>query len=100
MPSPQLRLQRFSLHSGHWPPGMSSAAPNCPPPAPCGSHLQLLPPLPSAQGAKIMPLLLSVSVGLALRFLVAPPLGVSMQAWTLLSIFLSTITGWRGGFIL
>ncbi len=45
------------------------------------------------QGAKIVPLLMSVSIGLALRFLVPPPIGVTMQAWTLLSIFVSTIAG-------
>ena len=49
------------------------------------------------QGAKIVPLLLSVSLGLALRFLVPAPLGVTTQAWTLLSIFVSTIAGGLGG---
>lgn len=40
-----------------------------------------------------MPLILSISVGLALRFLVPIPIGITTQAWTLLSIFVSTITG-------
>lgn len=51
------------------------------------------PATPVWPGAKIVPLLLSVSLGLALRFLVPAPVGVSMQAWTLLSIFISTIAG-------
>lgn len=40
-----------------------------------------------------MPALLSIGVGLALRFLVPVPEGITMQAWTLLSIFASTIAG-------
>ena len=45
------------------------------------------------QGAKPVPLLLSVAIGVALRFLVPIPSGITVQAWTLLSIFVSTITG-------
>lgn len=45
------------------------------------------------QGAKPVPLLLSVAIGAALRFLVPIPSGITVQAWTLLSIFVSTITG-------
>ena len=52
-----------------------------------------LPPAPHPQGAKPLPLLASVAVGLALRFLVPVPAGVTLQAWTLLSIFTSTIVG-------
>jgi len=44
-------------------------------------------------GAKLGPLVASVAVGLALRFLVPAPAGVSLQAWTLLAIFVSTIAG-------
>lgn len=44
-------------------------------------------------GAKPVPLLLSIAVGAALRFLVPIPNGITVQAWTLLSIFVSTITG-------
>ena len=44
-------------------------------------------------GIKLVPLLGSVAVGLALRFLVPVPTGLSTQAWTLLSIFVSTIAG-------
>ncbi|GAB4819400.1 hypothetical protein N2152v2_006446 [Parachlorella kessleri] len=51
------------------------------------------PASPAWPGAKGVPLLLSVSLGLALRFLVPAPAGVTMQAWTLLSIFVSTIAG-------
>jgi DASS family divalent anion:Na+ symporter len=46
-------------------------------------------------GAKPLPLLLSVGVGLALRFLVPVPAGLTLQGWTLLSIFVSTIAGAR-----
>lgn len=46
-------------------------------------------------GAKPLPLLLSVGVGLALRFLVPVPAGLTLQGWTLLSIFTSTIAGAR-----
>ncbi|XP_057852098.1 dicarboxylate transporter 2.1, chloroplastic [Cryptomeria japonica] len=45
------------------------------------------------QGAKPLPFVISVAVGLIVRFLVPKPLGVSLQAWQLLAIFLSTITG-------
>lgn len=49
---------------------------------------------PSAwPGAKIVPLLLSVSLGLVLQFLVPTPEGITRQGWTLLSIFVSTIAG-------
>ena len=40
-----------------------------------------------------MPALLSIGIGLALRFLVPVPEGITLQAWTLLSIFASTIAG-------
>lgn len=45
------------------------------------------------QGAKLVPLILSISVGLILRFAVSVPEGVTPQGWQLLSIFLSTIAG-------
>ncbi|MCO5557427.1 hypothetical protein L7F22_010991 [Adiantum nelumboides] len=45
------------------------------------------------QGAKPLPFALSVAVGIILRFFVPKPAAVSMQAWQLLAIFLSTITG-------
>ena len=44
-------------------------------------------------GVKVVPLLGSAAIGLALRFLVPIPSGLSTQAWTLLSIFVSTIAG-------
>ncbi|XP_058096934.1 dicarboxylate transporter 2.1, chloroplastic [Magnolia sinica] len=50
-------------------------------------------PAASIQGAKLLPLAISVAVGLIVRFLVPKPVEVSLQAWQLLSIFLSTITG-------
>ncbi|KAL5200961.1 hypothetical protein ABZP36_035315 [Zizania latifolia] len=48
---------------------------------------------PPPAGAKLVPLLVSLAVGLAVRFLAPRPPGVSLQAWQLLSIFLSTIAG-------
>ncbi|CAN6211001.1 unnamed protein product [Urochloa humidicola] len=48
---------------------------------------------PESAGAKLVPLVISVAVGLAVRFLVPRPAEVSLQAWQLLSIFLSTIAG-------
>uniref|UniRef100_A0A3Q7FBB8 Uncharacterized protein n=1 Tax=Solanum lycopersicum TaxID=4081 RepID=A0A3Q7FBB8_SOLLC len=48
---------------------------------------------PKTQGAKLIPLIISVSIGLIVRFLVPRPPEVSPQAWQLLSIFLSTIAG-------
>lgn len=45
------------------------------------------------QGAKIIPLIISIAVGLIVRFAVPKPPEVTMQAWQLLSIFLSTIAG-------
>ena len=44
-------------------------------------------------GAKPVPLIASIGIGLLLRFLVPVPEGISMQGWTLLSIFVSTIAG-------
>lgn len=40
-----------------------------------------------------MPLVISVSVGLIIRFFVPKPIEVTTQAWQLLAIFLSTIAG-------
>nr|VDD28560.1 unnamed protein product [Brassica oleracea] len=64
-----------------------AAAPrdDTPPPSPPSSQ----PP----QGAKLLPLILSLSVGLILRFAVPLPEGLTPQGWQLLSIFLSTIAG-------
>ncbi|XAR49472.1 hypothetical protein NMG60_11032691 [Bertholletia excelsa] len=45
------------------------------------------------RGAKIIPLIISVSVGLIVRFLIPKPIEVTAQAWQLLAIFLSTIAG-------
>ncbi|CAK7328495.1 unnamed protein product [Dovyalis caffra] len=50
------------------------------------------PTLPQ-QGAKLIPLLISVSIGLIVRFAVPKPIAVTPQGWQLLSIFLSTIAG-------
>ncbi|KAL7227710.1 hypothetical protein ACSBR1_022560 [Camellia fascicularis] len=48
---------------------------------------------PNPQGAKIIPLVISLAVGLIVRFFVPKPPEVSLQAWQLLAIFLSTIAG-------
>ncbi|KAF9610629.1 hypothetical protein IFM89_023704 [Coptis chinensis] len=48
---------------------------------------------PKKQGAKIIPLLISISIGLVIRFIVPKPIQVSTQAWQLLAIFLSTNIG-------
>ncbi|KAJ6298969.1 hypothetical protein OIU76_020023, partial [Salix suchowensis] len=50
-------------------------------------------PTPPQKGAKLIPLLISVSIGLIIRFAVPRPIGITPQAWQLLSIFLSTIAG-------
>lgn len=50
-------------------------------------------------GVKLVPLLGSVAIGVALRFLVPIPTGLTTQAWTLLSIFVSTIAGMTVPFI-
>ncbi|KAF5180627.1 Dicarboxylate transporter 2.1 protein [Thalictrum thalictroides] len=47
----------------------------------------------SHQGAKLLPLTISISIGLIVRYLIPKPIELSLQAWKLLSIFLSTITG-------
>jgi divalent anion:Na+ symporter, DASS family len=44
-------------------------------------------------GAKLKPMAIAVGVGLALRFLVPIPMGVTEQAWSTLAIFISTILG-------
>ncbi|KXZ52146.1 hypothetical protein GPECTOR_10g775 [Gonium pectorale] len=44
-------------------------------------------------GVKVKPALMAIGVGLALRFLVPIPEGITAQAWSLLSIFVSTILG-------
>ncbi|KAB1206828.1 Dicarboxylate transporter 2.1, chloroplastic [Morella rubra] len=51
------------------------------------------PPPPPLQGAKPIPFLISISIGLVVRFLVPKPPEVTLQAWQLLSIFLSTVAG-------
>jgi len=40
-----------------------------------------------------VPFAASVGLGLALRFLVPIPAGITLQAWSLLSIFVSAIAG-------
>ncbi|KAK4802565.1 hypothetical protein SAY86_000768 [Trapa natans] len=56
------------------------------------------PPLPPPEeqvlrGAKLLPSVISVAIGLIVWFLIPRPVEVTPQAWHLLAIFLSTITG-------
>ncbi|KAF3791976.1 Dicarboxylate transporter 2-1 [Nymphaea thermarum] len=50
-------------------------------------------PAAAPEGAKLVPLVISVAIGLLVRFAVPKPVEVSAQAWQLLAIFLSTIAG-------
>ncbi len=50
------------------------------------------------QGAKPVPFAAAVGLGFLIRFAVPIPAGITVQAWTLLSIFVSAIVGepsWR-----
>jgi len=52
------------------------------------------PPTPTPlQGAKPLPFVISIGIGLIVRFFVPKPVEVTPEAWQLLSIFLSTIAG-------
>ncbi|GAX74927.1 hypothetical protein CEUSTIGMA_g2373.t1 [Chlamydomonas eustigma] len=44
-------------------------------------------------GVKLIPALQAVAIGLAIRFLIPIPAGISEQGWSLLAIFSSTILG-------
>jgi anion transporter len=50
-----------------------------------------------ATGIKIAPAVLSIAVGLIVRYVIPIPVGVSVQGWQLLSIFLATVTGLVAG---
>ncbi|GAB2292016.1 cytochrome P450-dit2 [Dionaea muscipula] len=91
----------FSTLSSH-PGRIFSFFPNPPPPAKPLSALKPLaasdsssdePPPPHPQGAKLVPLIISVAIGLLVRFAIPKPVDVSPQAWHLLAIFVSTIAG-------
>ncbi|TKY71487.1 Dicarboxylate transporter 2.1 [Spatholobus suberectus] len=69
----------------HYPIQASSSPP---PPPPSKS-----PPAPPLQGAKPIPFVVSICIGLIVRFAVPKPVEVTPEAWQLLSIFLSTIAG-------
>lgn len=45
------------------------------------------------KGIKVVPALGAIAVGLAIRFLIPIPAGITAQGWSLLSIFASTILG-------
>ncbi|PNW81792.1 hypothetical protein CHLRE_06g260450v5 [Chlamydomonas reinhardtii] len=64
------------------PAAAAAAAAPAPEPAPTG-------PI----GIKIVPAAVAIGIGLALRFVVPIPEGITAQAWSLLSIFVSTILG-------
>ena len=49
--------------------------------------------VPATQGVKPVPMAAAVGLGLLLRFAVPIPAEISLQAWTLLSIFVSAIVG-------
>ncbi|KAF5733357.1 Dicarboxylate transport 2.1 [Tripterygium wilfordii] len=69
----------------HFPIRASSSSP--PPP-------QITPPTsPPPQGAKVIPFIVSIAIGLIVRFFVPKPVEVTPQAWQLLAIFSSTIAG-------
>ncbi|KAM2604960.1 hypothetical protein TB2_033815 [Malus domestica] len=54
----------------------------------------LAPPLaPPLEGAKPIPFIISIAIGIVVRFFVPKPVEVTPQAWQLLAIFLSTIAG-------
>ena len=57
----------------------------------CGDGQDLR--LDMLQGAKLIPLAASVAIGLVIRFLIPIPEGITTNAWSLLSIFVSTIAG-------
>ncbi|WOK96240.1 hypothetical protein Cni_G04947 [Canna indica] len=81
---PSLFPGRFSSSSSSQSDSLGPASP--PPPTP-------LPPPPPREGAKPLPLVISLAGGLTVCFLVPRPAEVTPQAWQLLAIFLSTITG-------
>ncbi|XP_015893499.3 dicarboxylate transporter 2.1, chloroplastic [Ziziphus jujuba] len=72
----------------------ASSSSSSPPPPPPQSQTNNPPPNPSPfQGAKPIPLIISIAIGVVVRFFIPKPVEVSPQAWQLLAIFLSTIAG-------
>ncbi|XP_057804040.1 dicarboxylate transporter 2.1, chloroplastic-like [Salvia miltiorrhiza] len=61
--------------------------------AAAAAPIESKPSSPPLQGAKLIPLIISVAIGVVVRFFVPKPPEVTPQAWQLLSIFLSTIAG-------
>ena len=45
------------------------------------------------QGAKPVPLAISLAIGAMVQFLIPVPDGITRQAWSLLSLFITTIAG-------
>ncbi|XP_074578555.1 dicarboxylate transporter 2.1, chloroplastic-like [Curcuma longa] len=82
------RRRRTTRSSSSSPQSDSLDSPSAPPPPP--------PPPPSLTphiGARPVPLAISIAVGLAICFIIPRPDEITPQAWQLLSIFISTITG-------
>ncbi|KAL6655407.1 hypothetical protein ACP70R_006233 [Stipagrostis hirtigluma subsp. patula] len=77
--------QHLSRPRRHLPPLLASSA--------AISKSNSEPARPPAAGAKLVPLVISLAIGFAVRFLAPRPAEVSLQAWQLLSIFLSIIAG-------
>ncbi|GAB4838421.1 hypothetical protein Ancab_027956 [Ancistrocladus abbreviatus] len=61
--------------------------------SPSSSNHSQLPPSSPPPATKLLPLIISVSIGLIVRFAIPRPVDVTPQAWQLLAIFLSTIVG-------
>lgn len=78
-PLPNRNKTHFPIQASQSPQSQTSLTPPPPPPPP--------------QGAKIIPFIISIAIGLAVRFFVPKPVEVTPQAWQLLAIFLSTIAG-------
>uniref|UniRef100_A0A0E0QKD4 Citrate transporter-like domain-containing protein n=1 Tax=Oryza rufipogon TaxID=4529 RepID=A0A0E0QKD4_ORYRU len=112
LPTHHNHLRRRHLQLQPFPSSLSLSLPISPQLSPAPPRRHLLPPLlasaSAAQaagpaparaagggggGAKPVPLLVSLAVGLAVRFLAPRPAEVTPQAWQLLSIFLTTIAG-------
>jgi len=48
---------------------------------------------PAWKGAKLKPMLMSIGVGLLIRFVIPIPDGITVQGWSTLALFASTIAG-------
>ncbi|KAL9231797.1 hypothetical protein vseg_006970 [Gypsophila vaccaria] len=95
-PRPHHRLLHLTpLHSSPTPSPPPPPPPKQPPQQQQQQQQQQEPPQQEepTRGAKVVPLILSISVGLAVQYVVPKPANLTPQSWALLSIFLSTIAG-------